>query len=257
MPHKKQPVLVAHRGYPSRYPENTLSGIEAAIRAGARFVEFDVQLSRDMVPVLCHDADLQRTAGVDSRVMELEATELDHMDVCEPARFGTRFRNTFLPRLSNALDLLGNHPGVQAFVEIKRESLDRFGRHQVMEPVMATLSSHSAISIVISFDAECLLEARRFGADRIGFVTEDTSVKTRHALSSLQPEFLFTSEHCFNDLRASFDGPWQWVVYHTEDPVRAQQLSEDGADLVETNAIGEMLAGLTGSNHGDKPQVGL
>ena len=46
------PELVAHRGYPQHYPENTLIGIEAAITAGARFIDVDVQLSADRVPVL-------------------------------------------------------------------------------------------------------------------------------------------------------------------------------------------------------------
>lgn len=225
--------------------------------AGARFVEFDIQMSRDGIPVLSHDADLRRTAGVDRLVMDLPAADLDRVDACEPARFGARFKNTFVPRLGDVLKSVESHPGVQAFVEIKQESLDHFGRQQVMERVMATLRRHSAVSIVISFDAECLLEARRLGADRIGFVTEDTSFQTRQALISLQPDFLFTSEHSFSDLRASFDGPWRWAVYHTEDPARAQQLSEDGADLVETNAIGEMLAVLTGRNHGDEPQAEL
>ena len=35
--------LVAHRGYPARLPENTLPSIKAALQAGARYVEVDVQ----------------------------------------------------------------------------------------------------------------------------------------------------------------------------------------------------------------------
>ena len=39
--------LIAHRGYPAHYPENTLIGLEAAIKAGAERIEFDIQLSAD------------------------------------------------------------------------------------------------------------------------------------------------------------------------------------------------------------------
>jgi glycerophosphoryl diester phosphodiesterase len=46
-----QPILLAHRGWASRYPENSRLGIEAALRAGVACVEFDVQLSADCVPV--------------------------------------------------------------------------------------------------------------------------------------------------------------------------------------------------------------
>ena len=62
--------LVAHRGYPRRYPENTLLSLLAALEAGAEFVEFDVQMTADGVPVLLHDADLRRTGGADLEVTE-------------------------------------------------------------------------------------------------------------------------------------------------------------------------------------------
>ena len=57
------PQLVAHRGYSLRYPENTLLAIEQAFIAGACYVECDVQLTQDGVPVLLHDNNLQRTTG--------------------------------------------------------------------------------------------------------------------------------------------------------------------------------------------------
>ncbi|HEY9197768.1 MAG TPA: glycerophosphodiester phosphodiesterase family protein, partial [Gammaproteobacteria bacterium] len=51
----KPPILIAHRGYAARHPENTLSALQAAVAAGARWLEFDVQLSADHEPVLLHD----------------------------------------------------------------------------------------------------------------------------------------------------------------------------------------------------------
>ena len=52
--------LVAHRGYPSCLPENTLPSIVAALQVGARYLEVDVQVSRDGEVVLFHDRELQR-----------------------------------------------------------------------------------------------------------------------------------------------------------------------------------------------------
>src|SRR5579859_7556524 len=88
------PTLVAHRGYPSRYPENTLLGIQAAVTAGARWFEFDVQLSKDHVPFLCHDDSLERTAGLKRRIMDLSSDELGSVDVGEAALFGSRYAGT-------------------------------------------------------------------------------------------------------------------------------------------------------------------
>ncbi|MGB5604522.1 MAG: glycerophosphodiester phosphodiesterase family protein, partial [Gammaproteobacteria bacterium] len=60
------PVLVAHRGYMEKYPENSLSSIEAALQAGACMVEFDVQMDANGQLLLLHDDNFKRTAGIDS-----------------------------------------------------------------------------------------------------------------------------------------------------------------------------------------------
>lgn len=55
------PVIIAHRTSPLDAPENSLAGIEASVAAGCDYVELDVRLTRDGVPVLMHDALLLRT----------------------------------------------------------------------------------------------------------------------------------------------------------------------------------------------------
>ena len=68
--------LVAHRGYTEHYPENTLVSMEAAIRAGARALELDIQLSADEVPVLLHDRTLQRVCNAKGVVHHLPYGQL-------------------------------------------------------------------------------------------------------------------------------------------------------------------------------------
>ena len=58
-------ALIGHRGEPESYPENSLAGFEAVLAAGARYIETDVQLTVDGVPVLSHDASLLRITGQD------------------------------------------------------------------------------------------------------------------------------------------------------------------------------------------------
>jgi glycerophosphoryl diester phosphodiesterase len=73
-------LRLAHRGDWRRSPENSLGAMLAALEIpGCDGLEFDVQLSRDGVPVLCHDETLDRVQGVSARVDELTASELaDH-----------------------------------------------------------------------------------------------------------------------------------------------------------------------------------
>ncbi|HLW73625.1 MAG TPA: glycerophosphodiester phosphodiesterase family protein [Gammaproteobacteria bacterium] len=239
---KTVPTLVAHRGYPARYPENTLLGIQAAVQAGARWFEFDVQLSKDQVPFLCHDDNLKRTAGVASRIMDLSAAELASMDVGEAQRFGSRYAGTRPTPLAELAAWLKTQAGVRAFVEIKAESLEHFGHALVVERVMQAIQPVLGQCIVISFDALSLRLARQQGAEPVGWALGDASSATAKIAAEFKPEYLFVGTRLFDDARASMKGDYQWAVYQVQEPAHAQELTERGADLVETDAIGEMLS---------------
>ena len=73
-------LRLAHRGDWRHSPENSLGAMLAALEIpGCDGLEFDVRLSRDGVPVLCHDETLSRVHGVDARVDSLSASQLaDH-----------------------------------------------------------------------------------------------------------------------------------------------------------------------------------
>ncbi|MEV6973784.1 glycerophosphodiester phosphodiesterase [Kitasatospora sp. NPDC093806] len=76
----RRPVLaVAHRGDPYQYRENTLPSIESAFAAGADAVEVDVRLTRDRVPVLLHDATLERLWGDPRALDRVTAAQLDEL----------------------------------------------------------------------------------------------------------------------------------------------------------------------------------
>ncbi|MCU4750131.1 MULTISPECIES: glycerophosphodiester phosphodiesterase [unclassified Streptomyces] len=69
-------LAVAHRGDPYRARENTVASFRSAIAAGADMVELDVRLTRDGVPVVLHDATLDRLWGHDRPVAELTAQQV-------------------------------------------------------------------------------------------------------------------------------------------------------------------------------------
>src|SRR5690606_21688391 len=98
--------LVAHRGYPARFPENSLPGMRAALDAGARYVEFDVQFSRDGVPVVLHDANLLRVTGRRGAVFLMDYADIRARKAGEPARFGRRYRDLRIPHLADMLELI-------------------------------------------------------------------------------------------------------------------------------------------------------
>jgi glycerophosphoryl diester phosphodiesterase len=72
----KRPLVIAHRGWSGRYPENTTVAIRAALRLGVDLVEIDVHETKDGQLVVFHDYRLDRIYGVRKRVCDAWRREL-------------------------------------------------------------------------------------------------------------------------------------------------------------------------------------
>jgi glycerophosphoryl diester phosphodiesterase len=234
------PVLVAHRGYWERYPENTLVAIEAALQAGACVIEFDVQLCADRTPVLLHDDNLQRTAGIDASVFVLEADELAAISVHEPARLDETFRPAPVPALAQVLALLARYPDTTAMIEIKQESIDFFGLEHTMDVLLDILRPCAHRCTLIAYNADALVYARAHGHSRIGWVLEVFDDAHRLRAAELKPDYLICN-HKKIAQQALWQGGWRWMLYDISDAQTALELAARGADLIETRDIGALL----------------
>ena len=70
------PRVIGHRGASAYAPENTLASFREARRRGATWVEIDVKLTADGVPIVMHDSSLKRTMGIDRLLAETPRAEL-------------------------------------------------------------------------------------------------------------------------------------------------------------------------------------
>ncbi len=235
------PQLVGHRGYPRHYPENTLVSIEAAVAAGARFVEVDVQISRDRVPVLFHDRGLKRLCGVDGRIQDYRYDELWAFRASEPGKFGDRFNHVHITRLAELGHFLQRHRDVTAFIELKRSSLEHFGVDTMLDLVRRTLKPVLKQCVLISYALEALLTARRNGWRRIGVVIDYWKDRQQELVAAIQPQFLFCD---VNDLPREGELRVQGmklVIFEVAESRVALDLAARGVDFIETFAVGEML----------------
>ena len=234
------PRLVAHRGYALRYPENTLLALRAAVEAGAHYLEFDVLLSADKVPVLFHDRDLQRMCGRSGAIHDYSLAELKSFAVSEYGRFGYRFVHNPITTLAEAIEFLRQHPAVFAFVEIKRQALQRFGDDVVLQAILPMLEPVREQVIVISYSLEVLRATRERSSFPIGAVFDDWRERKQMLIQSLRPEYLFTDIEHLPRLGKLKHKQCQLAVYECTDPARAVQVHRRGVDLVETFAIADM-----------------
>jgi len=108
------PKLVGHRGCAGHAPENTLGGFARAAELGCDWVEFDVQLSRDGIPVVVHDSNLERTTGHDMPVRFMLASRIGELDA--GSWFDAKWRDERVPTLAQVLDacaVLGLMPNIE------------------------------------------------------------------------------------------------------------------------------------------------
>lgn len=236
----KAPKVVAHRGYAARFPENTLEALQAAVDCGARNVEVDVQLTSDHIAVLLHDDDLLRTSGVAGAVMDLTWDAVGDYTVGETQRLGDKFKHVRVPSVADLAMWLQRHPNVRAFVEIKEESLARFGTDWMVRRVVESLEPVLEQCVIISYDAPALAEARRFAGTPIGWVIRNWDAADHTRADQLKPEYLICNyKKIEGDLWA---GSWRWILYEIPDADVAIEWAARGIEFVETMAVGELLA---------------
>ena len=85
------PRILAHRGFAASpgVSENTVEAFQAAIELGATHIESDIQVTKDGTPVLFHDDDLARVAGLPQKISELLLTEVLAVELVDGGRIPT------------------------------------------------------------------------------------------------------------------------------------------------------------------------
>ena len=84
-------ILTAHRGASADCPDNTLPAFERAVAAGCDLIEFDLRASSEGIPLVLHDATLDRTTdghGEPEKLPLAEIRKLNASYAVGPERFG-------------------------------------------------------------------------------------------------------------------------------------------------------------------------
>jgi glycerophosphoryl diester phosphodiesterase len=162
---------IAHRGASGHAPENTMAAFRRAVELGVRFIETDLQLSRDARVIAIHDFTLDRTTTGEGEVHQLPLNQLRTLDA--GAWFGDRgikpFAGEKVPTLEEILDFAKQND-VIFYLEIKAGQT--WGIEHV---VVATLRDYNAGArvVILSFDPATLDTIHRLDSTMMtGFLCE-------------------------------------------------------------------------------------
>lgn len=112
-------IVEGHRGWRSKYPENSLVSFEAAMDLGVDAFEFDIRMSLDGVPVIMHDSDTWRMSGEHVIIEQTTFEDLKKLDIGQK-NYGEEFAGTRIPSLEEVLKLVhAKNPDFKLGVEFK------------------------------------------------------------------------------------------------------------------------------------------
>src|SRR5438270_12822926 len=115
------PIIIAHRGGSAEAPENTMAAFRHAIDIGMRFVELDVQMSREGELVVMHDETVDRTNDGTGAIHDMTLEELRNLDA--GSWFGPQFVGEKIPMLREVLELCMG-AGVGVVIELKAPEIN-------------------------------------------------------------------------------------------------------------------------------------
>ncbi len=234
----KKPLIIGHRGYRGKYPENTLAGFKAAIDAGADMIEFDVRLSLDGHPVVIHDALLERTTDGAGPVCAKPLRELKKHDA--GGWFHPRFKDETLPTLDEVLGLVNKR--VLINIEIKVDANQSCNSYEgIEEKVMDSVLRHNVCDYVLvsSFNRN-ILEKLRLMKDppAIGVLSEFGEEKEGLAACRTLDAFSWHPYYLALDKEQvawAHENGFKVICYTVNEPADIRKLIEMGVDGLFTD----------------------
>ncbi|NLJ74283.1 MAG: glycerophosphodiester phosphodiesterase [Firmicutes bacterium] len=132
-------LVLAHRGYSGKAPENTMAAFQMALEVNADGLELDVHLSKDGEVVVCHDGTLDRTTNGTGLIEDYSFSELQEFDA--GSWFSQEYKGERIPSLRQVCELVKDRDilfnvelkaglGFESLCEKVAQLLDEYDLHE-------------------------------------------------------------------------------------------------------------------------------
>jgi glycerophosphoryl diester phosphodiesterase len=245
------PLVIAHRGASAYAPENTLAAVDKAAELGIRWVENDVQRTRDGELVVLHDDNLRRTTDVEEvypgrapwKVKDFTAAEIARLDA--GSWFGPAYADARVPTLEQFVNRVERHhqkllleiKNPDLYPGIERQTLKVLGNEGWLD------RSHVAGRLIVqSFSADSVRRVHELKpAVKTGLLgTPPAAALPFYAgfADQINPPYGSLSTAYVSSVQA-FTGPhgrpMQVLTWTVDDAARARRAAEYGVDGIITN----------------------
>lgn len=225
-----RPLIIGHRGASADAPENTLAAFALALEQNADGIEFDVQLSRDGVPVIMHDDTVDRTTNGAGRVSDLTLAELRQLTIAG---------DQSIPTLDELFEMFGRRTLYN--IELKGLKINDGG---LSAAVANAIENHQVAecALISSFSPFFVRAARRHlpRSVPVAHLRERPSTRIFHRFVHAEadhPLHTLVNEELMEWARRRGVRVNAWTV---DDPIEAQRLIRLGVHGIITNRPGAL-----------------
>jgi len=244
----RAPLCIAHRGASAHAPENTLAAFSRAFDDGADWIECDVRLTSDGVPVVLHDATLERTTDGKGPVVDRPFDAVRRLDA--GSWFAKQFGREHVPSLAEVLDCARGRGGIN--IELKCEPQRGpvrtvHGRLALAVAAVLVSAGFPGPVVLSSFSRPALRAARSVMPHaRLGFLASRSArgVKALHraiGLYSFHPHVRLASRARFAAARGLELRIFAWGADDAADARRVGALGADGLMADDPAALARAL----------------
>lgn len=237
---KNKFLVIAHRGYSEKFPENTLRSFEEALNLGAPAIELDVHLTKDNELVVTHDFSFGRTVKAKGNVLDYTLSELCQMDAGSWKK--KEFESEKIPSLATVLKLINSQCLLN--IELKKETLtDQNAYEKMIQKLFSNLAAYDLKNVLFSsFDPYALKTLRTYSPQaRIAYLDDrpDQGPKISEALAlkaeSYNVSLKRLNQKIVSDLQKAGLKVFTYTAKNLKDLELAQSLAVDGvfADNLE------------------------
>lgn len=147
-------LIFGHRGYPAEFPENSLEGFNYTLQHHIEGLEFDVHLTKDQVPVICHDETIDRVTTGKGAICQYTLQELQKFKLANGEAIPTL--KTFLELVQNkAVQLnLEFKTNIYHYQNIETIVLNLVKNYQLVHPIIYSSFNLKSLQIAYSLDPD-------------------------------------------------------------------------------------------------------